>query len=209
MYLVATRRKMSVFHAGKETWTSYSQRLGFYFSANDIEDPGLKQFILLTVCGPTTYQLLKSLLQPASPADKMYDELVQTLDNHFSPVPSPIVQHFQFNTRIRKRCVSVATYVAELKAFRENCGFGDQLNEMVQDCLVCNINNNCIKQHLLQETDLSSWDCTHRLHTSQCFTSLSPLCPCLALLHNNTKVPHFSFWMRNIHQRWNDKNWTT
>ena len=73
---------------------SYTERLGFYFSANDIEDPGKKRSILLTLCGPSTYQLLKSLLQPASPADKMYDKLVQTLNNHFSPVLLPLSKVF-------------------------------------------------------------------------------------------------------------------
>ena len=133
----------------------YTKRLGFYFSANDIEDPGKKRSILLTVCGPSTYQLLKSLLQPASPADKTYDELVQTLNNHFSPVPSSIVQRFKFNTRIRKSGETVAIYVAELKALGEHCGFGDQLNDMVRDRLVCSINDNRIQRRLLQETDLT------------------------------------------------------
>ena len=40
------------------------------------------------------------------------------------------------------------------------------------------------------------------------FHYLSPLRPSLALLHSNTKVPRFSFWMRNRHETWNDKNWT-
>ena len=35
--------------------------------------------------------------------------------------------------RIRKSDESVATYIAKLKALREHCGFGDQLNKMVQD----------------------------------------------------------------------------
>ena len=79
---------------------------------------------MLTVCGPSTYQLLKSLLQPASRADKTYDELVQTLSNHFNPAPSAIVQRFKFNTIIRKSRESVVCYVAELKTLREHSGFG-------------------------------------------------------------------------------------
>ena len=50
----------------------------------------------------STYQLLKSLLQPARSADKTYDELVQTLSNHFTFAPSVIVQRFKFKTRISK-----------------------------------------------------------------------------------------------------------
>ena len=64
------------------------------------------------------------------PRDKTYDELVQTLS---SPAPSAIVQRFKFNKRIHKSGESVITYVAKLKALREHCGFGDQLNEMARD----------------------------------------------------------------------------
>ena len=44
--------------------SSYSERLGHYFLANDIVDADKKKAMLLTVCDPSTYQLLKSLLQP-------------------------------------------------------------------------------------------------------------------------------------------------
>ena len=50
--------------------------------------------------------------------------------------------------RIRKSGESVATYIAELKALREHCGFGDKLNEMVRDHLVYGINDNRIQRHL-------------------------------------------------------------
>ena len=79
-YLMATHGKISAFNTGTETWTSCTERLGFYFSGKDIEDPVKKRSILLTVYGPSTYQLFKSLLKPATHADKMYGELVQTLN---------------------------------------------------------------------------------------------------------------------------------
>ena len=152
---MSTHGKISSFNPGHEPWTSYAERLGYYFAANDIVNEAKKKAILLTVCGPTTYQLLKSLLQPISPADKTYSELLDVLSNHFNPTPSPIVQRFKFNSRVRQSGESVATYVAELKLLGEHCGFADRLNEMVRDRLVCGINDPHIQRRLLQESDLT------------------------------------------------------
>ena len=76
---MATHGKIATFNSTVESWTSYCERLHFYFDANDIVDPGKKRSILLTVCGPSTYQLLKNLVQPRTPMDKTYDEIVETL----------------------------------------------------------------------------------------------------------------------------------
>ena len=97
-------------------WKSYCERLHFYFNANDIVDRGKKRSIWLTFCGPLTYQLLKSLVQPRTPMEKTYNEIVETLKTHLNPKPSPIIQRFKFNTRDRRARVSLANYVVELRA---------------------------------------------------------------------------------------------
>ena len=136
--------QIAAFDPHLETWSSYLERLGHYFLA-----------ILLTVCGPSTYQLLKSLLQPETPNDKSYVQLVELLKNHYSPTLSAIMQRYKFNTRVRQQGESIATYVAVLKGLGEHCGDGDQLNDMVRDRLVCSIGDVRIQRHLLQETELT------------------------------------------------------
>ena len=63
---MATQGKIATFNSTVESWTLYCERLHFYFNANDIVYSGKKRLILLTVCGPSTYQLLKSLVQPCT-----------------------------------------------------------------------------------------------------------------------------------------------
>ena len=92
---MATHGKIAPFNSTVESWTSCCERLHFYFDANDIIDPGKKRSILLTVCGPLTYQLLKSLVQPRTPMEKIYDEIVETLKTHFNPKPSPYYPEIQ------------------------------------------------------------------------------------------------------------------
>ena len=62
--LMAVQGKNSYFNSNEETWLSYTERLGYYFAANDMHGDNKKKAILITVCGPSTFDLLKSLLQP-------------------------------------------------------------------------------------------------------------------------------------------------
>ena len=106
-----------------------------------------KRAIFLTVVGPATYQLLKSLVQPNKSKKKTYPELKKLLEKCYYPKPSTIVQRFKFHTRI-----SVATYITALHAICEHCDFKDTLDLMIRDHLVCGINNTGIQRRLHQET---------------------------------------------------------
>ena len=75
--------------------------------------------------------------------------------NHFCPPPSEIVQRFKFNTRARKPDESVANYIAELQALSHYCNFGDTLELMLRDRIVCGINDTQTQKHLLAKKNLT------------------------------------------------------
>ena len=89
---MATLGKVDEFDASKEEWPQYEERLTHFFQANDIDYAEKKRAVLLSVVGPATYKLLRSLLAPAKPGEKNYGELVATLLAHYSPPPSEIIQ---------------------------------------------------------------------------------------------------------------------
>ena len=64
-----------------------------------------KVAVLLTVIGQKTYDTLRSLLAPARPRDKTYDELVSILQKHYDPKPIVIGNVFGFG-RDRRRPAS-------------------------------------------------------------------------------------------------------
>ena len=154
---MATRQgTFSEFDNGQEDWTSYTERLQQYFSANEIEAGDKQRVVLLSCCEtPQTYQLVRNSLAPEKPADKTYVEIVQLVKDHLDPKPSIIVQRFVFHLRSRKDSKSVATFVAELKRLSEHCGFGDALQDMLRDRLVCGINDGRIQRRLLSESELT------------------------------------------------------
>ena len=61
--LMATHGSVSAFDPSKEDWTSYEERLRYYFVANDVTDGAKKPSILLAACGAPAYKLIRSLVQ--------------------------------------------------------------------------------------------------------------------------------------------------
>ena len=146
--------KIEEFNSAKETWDSYVERLDLYLLANDITDVGKKRAVFLTVVGPSTYELIRNLVAPEKPVNVAYDELLAKVKAHHTPVPSPIVQRFKFHSRTQQPGESVATFLAELRKLTEFCKFGNVLEDMLRDRLVCGLSNNTIQRRLLAEKEL-------------------------------------------------------
>ena len=100
--MAAIHGTVGAFNNDVEDWTSYSERLEAYFTANDVVDDTKKRSILVSSCGPQTYQLLKNLLAPKKPTEKTFQEIVAVLKDHWQPKPSEIVQRFNFHSRVQK-----------------------------------------------------------------------------------------------------------
>ena len=79
------------------------------------------QAVLISVIGPQAYKFLRNLISPSMPNEKSFQQLVETLKNHYYPRPSKIMQWFYFNSRVRKSCESVANYLTELQALAQYC----------------------------------------------------------------------------------------
>ena len=80
---------------------------------------------------------------------------VAVMKAHHCPKPSVIVQRFRFHNRFRQPGESVSTYISELRALSEHCGFGLCLDDMLRDRLVCGVKDDAIQRKLLAETDLT------------------------------------------------------
>ncbi|XP_064483083.1 uncharacterized protein K02A2.6-like [Ornithodoros turicata] len=143
------------FDADVELWSHYAERLERYFVGNKITDGNQRTGIFLSVVGPKTYGLLRSLLAPAKPSTKTFVELVATLSSHFAPKPSEIVERFRFNSRVQQEKETVSTFIAELRKLSEFCEFGTTLDTMIRDRLVCGVRDIGIQKRLLAERELT------------------------------------------------------
>ena len=73
------------------------------------------------------------------------------MTNHENPKRNPIAERFQFNMRNRKTGESVSQYMAELRRPSQYCEYGDSLDSVLRDRLVCGINHDRTQQRLLSE----------------------------------------------------------
>ena len=151
---MATHGSIAAFVPGKEDWSLYVERVKYYFAANDVASDAKKRSILLSVCGDSTFKLIRSLKSAAELETSSFDDITKAVKDYYNPTPSKIVQRWKFNTRERKPDESIATYVGALRELAENCEYGDALSEMLRDRLVCGVNHDTIQQRLLAEKTL-------------------------------------------------------
>ena len=81
--------KIEQYDPEQEEWPQYVERLEQFFEANDLTGDAKadkRLAIFLSVIGPAPYKLLRSLLAPAKPKEKKYDELVAKLTEHCTTV---------------------------------------------------------------------------------------------------------------------------
>ena len=123
----------------------------YYFDANGITEANKQKSIFFCrIC---------SLLTPAQLEGITYDDLVREVTSFYDPKPSLkpslIMQRYLFNSRVRASGESIASYVAALRKLTEHCSYGDAMEEMIRDRLVCGVNQDGIQQRLLSEKNLS------------------------------------------------------
>ncbi|XP_041651122.1 uncharacterized protein K02A2.6-like [Cheilinus undulatus] len=152
---MATIGTLAAFDIKNQTWEEYCEILDQFYAANQIDDGDRQRAILISVVGASTYSLMRNLLSPEKPKDKSYQQLVLLLKNHFDPKPSEIVQRYKFDSRSRMPNETVMDYVAELRRLAQDCNYGDTLQQMLRDRIVCGINDDRIQRRLLAEEGLT------------------------------------------------------
>ena len=140
--------KIEEYNAENESIDNYLERLEQYFIANDIKDE--KQIaVFLSVVGPRTYKLIKSLVNPEKPTDKTFAQLSTILKNQLNPKPKIIAERFRFHKRVQGAGETVSHFAAELKSLSNTCEFGQFLTEALRDRFVVGLRNELTQRKLL------------------------------------------------------------
>ena len=153
--MTAVHGSLAAFDSNTEERTKYIECLELYFAANGITDGAKQRTVLLSCCGPLMFRLMRSIVLPTPLTDFTFKELVVKMKAHREPKPLVIVQRYQFNSRQWATNKTVAEYVAVLCKLAEHRNFGDALDEMLQDWLVCGIANPTVQKRLLAEPELT------------------------------------------------------
>ena len=102
--------QIEAFHPEEDEWSIYLEQVEQYFDTNGITN-NRKRAIFLSVCGKTTYRVIRNLVNPDKPADKSFKEIRDTLNDHYDRKLCEIVQSFQFHSRHHLPSETVEDYV--------------------------------------------------------------------------------------------------
>uniref|UniRef100_A0A6B0V5U0 Putative tick transposon n=1 Tax=Ixodes ricinus TaxID=34613 RepID=A0A6B0V5U0_IXORI len=105
-------------------WSSWLERLEFYFEAKNITSSAKKRAVLLTSCGESTYDTVRALLAPKKPSEVEVEDIIKSLNEHYDPKPAELLSRFKFHQRNQTPTESISEYVAALRKIAADCNFG-------------------------------------------------------------------------------------
>ena len=138
----------------EEEFADYCARLELFMVANAISEE-VKVPTFLTVVGPKLYKLIQNLLSPTKPKDAKYQDIIDTLKNHYKPKVITIFERYKFYNRKQEVGESVSQFVAGIREAASTCDFKTNLNEMLRDRLVVGIRDEATQRALLTEVNLT------------------------------------------------------
>ncbi|KAL5515649.1 hypothetical protein EMCRGX_G000845 [Ephydatia muelleri] len=109
-------RSLEPFDPQTEDFEAYVERLEQYLLVNDVSDKKKQVAFFLTVVGSSTYQVLRDLLAPDTPASRTLEELLEVLKGHYKPARLVIAERFNFHRRHQQPGESAAKYMVELNS---------------------------------------------------------------------------------------------
>ena len=129
-----------------ENISTYLERVKAYLDANDVA-PAIRVSVVLSVIGPSTYSILRSLMAPETPQTK---SLTRLLKNTTTQSQS-LLHNAIISIRNQSPTENIADYVAELRRLAASCEFGAFLDEALRDRFICGLRSDSARCKLLTE----------------------------------------------------------
>lgn len=147
---------MDPYDDSSETFEHYLERFDMFSLANSITDEDKKKATFLSLIGPKTYSLLRSLTTPDKPKDKGFADLTTLLQDHLSPAPLEIAETYRFHQRNQLPGENTNQFIAQLRALSTHCNFhADHRARVLRDRFVCGISSDSTRRKLLSEANLT------------------------------------------------------
>ncbi|XP_049520664.1 uncharacterized protein LOC119444700 [Dermacentor silvarum] len=151
---IARLGKLDEYDEKEQNFESYLERFEHFVTANNIKEEK-KLAVFLSVIGPRTYEVLKSLVVPAVPGDKSFEEVTVLLTKHYSPSCSVFAERCKFNRRAQEEQESIEVFIVSLKHLARKCDFGLFLQDALRDRLVAGIRREETQLALFAEDSLT------------------------------------------------------
>ncbi|XP_070377069.1 uncharacterized protein [Dermacentor albipictus] len=152
---MATQVGPPIFDEGDDKWDAYQVRLEAFFEAHEIVDPKKRRALLVAALSTKTVDLLAGRCAPNKIQDLTYEAAVQKLAEYFAPKGNEIAESYQFFTRNQQADESTSDFIVELRKMANRCNFGQALERMLRDRLVCGLRDAGVRRNLLARHTLT------------------------------------------------------
>lgn len=128
---------LSGFDHNIQTWKTYKGRIEQWFLANDINNLSDKtgskrRAILLSALSEDTYELATNLVFPKELQNIPYEDILLTLDTHFTPKRIGFSERHKFYTAVQEQLETPSQWAARLRGLSTYCSFSN-LEETLRD----------------------------------------------------------------------------
>nr|XP_008111816.1 PREDICTED: uncharacterized protein LOC103279281 isoform X1 [Anolis carolinensis] len=139
-----------------ENWRRWEQAFQLYLAAAGLENVSKKRqiAILLHCVGEEGVSLYNTFVF-AEENPKDIAEVLEQFRTYFLPRKNNVFERFCFWNHMQSPGVTNVQFIAELKLKAASCEFGMAVNEMIRDKVVFSLQQEKLKQNLLQEADLT------------------------------------------------------
>ena len=114
--------------------------------------------IFLYVIGQAGRDIYNTMTLQENERNKI-DILFRTFEEYCKLKQNITIERYHFNSRTQEKNESFDQYVTELKLIARNCRFGDLENELIRDRVICGIQSDEVRQHLLRADNLTLDKC--------------------------------------------------
>ncbi|KAI5641650.1 hypothetical protein NE865_06164 [Phthorimaea operculella] len=137
------------FEPNKDKWQNYREQLFFALEAAGPLESAQKRALFLSQCGKEAFSLIVSLLSPRKPSEVPFDDIIETLNKFFTPVPHPILETQKFYARKQKADESITSFVAALHDISSRCAF-ENLHRRIAEQLILGMRDDSVRKELLR-----------------------------------------------------------
>ncbi|XP_071638443.1 uncharacterized protein [Temnothorax longispinosus] len=146
---------IETFDNSKFQWDRWVERLEGAFTIFNVAENRHQLHYLLYFMGPEAYDTLCDKVAPAKPAGKTYEEVVELMQQYYSPAPLKIAENFRFHQRRQHEGESVRDFQTGLQKLAIHCKFGEYLKTALRNQFVFGLCSEKIQNRLLESKDLN------------------------------------------------------
>lgn len=139
-----------------DNWRKFEKEWRIYcFAGLSDKSKKVQAYTLLNLAGSEAIDKAETFVYADGEDREDPEVLLAKFSEVCLPAKNLIMDRYAFNTAVQKPGESVQAYVSTLKILARKCEFGSLQDELIRDRIVCGIQNDIVRKHLLREKNLT------------------------------------------------------